>query len=213
MRDVMAAQAWPTNAELIADAHQLGYLDDAWLTLDMTYGRGTFWTKYRPPRLVTNDLGKGTPHVRFDMRHRAPFPDHTFDVTVIDPPYKLNGTATRDVDERYGVENTTTRDDRHALMCDALTEGIRVTKPLGLVLFKCQDQVNSGRIWWQSRMFAEHAETLGCTHKDSLLYLGHRPQPEGRSQQHARRNYSTLLVLRTPKARAAQRALDLGGAA
>lgn len=211
MTEILAAAPRPSNAELIVEARDLGYLHNDWLTLDVTYGRGTFWNLYRPRRLVTNDLGKGTPDVRFDAR-QMPFPDDTFDVTVIDFPYKLNGTPDPDIDERYGVEQVRTRDERHDLMYAGLAEGIRVTRPLGFVLFKCQDQVNSGRVWWQSRMFAEHAESLGCTHKDSLLKLGHRPQPEGRSQQHARRNYSTLLVLRTPKASPGEQ-LTLRGAA
>ena len=211
MTEILAAAPRPSNAELIVEARDLGYLHDDWLTLDVTYGRGTFWNLYQPARLITNDLGKGTPDVRFDAR-AMPFPDGTFDVTVIDFPYKLNGTPDPDIDERYGVEQVRTRDERHDLMYAGLAEGIRVTRPLGFVLFKCQDQVNSGRVWWQSRMFAEHAELLGCTHKDLLLKLGHRPQPEGRSQQHARRNYSTLLVLRTPKVLPAEQ-LTLRGAA
>ncbi len=192
---VYAVDTYKTNGGLIAAAHRLGYLNDHWLTLDMTYGRGTFWNDYRPARLITNDLGQGTPHLRFDMAGRAPFRDDTFDVTVCDPPYKLNGTPDPGIDTRYGVEQVTTRQERHRLMHAALDEAIRVTKPGGLVLYKCQDQVNSGRIWWQTRMIAEHAELYGARHRDSLMYVGGRPQPEGRSQQHARRNYSTLLVL------------------
>ena len=37
------------------------------------FRRGAFWKKYRPDRLVTNDLGKGSPEIRFDFRY-APVP-------------------------------------------------------------------------------------------------------------------------------------------
>lgn len=181
---VLAATAWRTNADMIADVADVGYLSDDLLTLDMTYGsHGGFWTVWRPTRLVTCDLGRGTPDIRFDFT-RAPFRDGTFPRTVLDAPYKLNGTPDGDVDPRYGVHEVASRDERHALMYAGLTEAIRVTEPGGLVLFKCQPQVNSGRVWWQDRMFAEHAESLGCRHVDSALFLAHRGQPEGRWVKH-----------------------------
>jgi hypothetical protein len=49
-------------------------------------------------------------------------------------------------------------------------------------------------VWWQTDMVTRRAEDAGLTKVDALLFMSHRPQPEGRSQQHARRNYSTLLV-------------------
>ncbi len=76
------------------------------------------------------------------------------------------------------------------------TEAHRVLTPGGYLLLKCQDQVCSGQVRWQTREFADHAEQLGMRLVDALHLLGHRPQPAGRRQVHARRNYSTLLVLR-----------------
>lgn len=181
---ILAATGWPSNAEMIEAVAGVGFLRRDWLTADFTFGRGTFWKRWRPDRLVRNDLGKGRPDLRFDAR-RSPFRNHTFKVTVEDFPYKLNGKPDPDVDERYGVEAVTTRDERHALMYAGLTEAVRVTEPGGFILFKCQDQVNSGRVWWQSRMFAEHAESLGCVHRDSALMIAHRVQPEGRWVRHA----------------------------
>lgn len=80
---------------------------------------------------------------------------------------------------------------------DGITECLRVLKPGGHLLLKCQDQVNGGKVRWQTIEFAGHAEQAGpAVLVDMLHMLGGRPQPEGRSQQHARRNMSTLLVLR-----------------
>jgi hypothetical protein len=85
---VLAIQSYPTNAELIYAVAKLGYIRPDDRVIDVTYGRGTWWKRYRPANFVTNDLGKGHPKIRFDFR-RAPFPDGAFDVVAYDPPYKL----------------------------------------------------------------------------------------------------------------------------
>jgi len=120
------------------------------------------------------------------------------DVVVFDPPYKLNGTSTglgpSAADARYGVSGAyASVAERHALILDGVAEATRVARRR--VLVKVQDQVCSGRVWWQTRLVADHGESLGCRLVDQLHVPGHRPQPGGRRQVHARRNYSTLLVL------------------
>lgn len=54
-----------------------------------------------------------------------------------------------------------------------------------------------GRFWtrWQTIEFTNHAVGLGSRLVDQLHLPSYRPQPAGRRQVHARRNYSTLLVL------------------
>jgi hypothetical protein len=122
-----------------------------------------------------------------------PWPDRFFDAVTFDPPFKLNGTPTASVDQRYGVDVYRSREQRHDLILAGITECARVARRVLLV--KCQDQVNGGKIRWQTRLFADHAEAQGFELVERFDMLGYRPQPPGRTQQHARRNYSTLLVL------------------
>lgn len=189
---VLAATAWRNNAELIVACRQLGYLGDDLTTLDPTYGRGKFWALWRPAFLVAHDL------LTVDgVDFRAlPEPDESFDAVVFDPPYKLNGTPTESVDERFGVHVVATRAERMQLCLDGIDECARVVKRDGTLLVKCQDQVNGGRVRWQSREFADRAESHGMRLVDQLLLLTRpRPQPHAR-QMHAARNYSTMLILR-----------------
>jgi hypothetical protein len=194
--DIAAIQAFRTNAELIVACRDLHYLRDEWLTLDPTYGEGTFWKLWRPTDLVAHDLITVD---GVDFR-RLPHDDDTFDAITFDPPYKLNGTPTESVDARYGVHTVASRDQRHQPIYDGIDECARVLKPRGYLLLKCMDQVNGGKVRWQTRLFADHAEHKhGMRLVDALLMLGGRPQPAGRRQQHARRNYSTMLVLQGPR--------------
>lgn len=196
MSPVLAATAWRTNGELIAEVARLGYLHHDWPTLDPTYGRGTWWSIFRPLQLVAHDIdpAKAPDGVSTDFRH-LPHRDGAFTAVAYDPPYKLNGTPTHQVDDRYGVAGGyTSAADRHQLILDGLTECARVIAASGILLVKCQDQVNAGAVRWQTDMVTDHARALGLDKIDAFLMLGHRPQPEGRRQVHARRNYSTLFV-------------------
>lgn len=201
--EVQAIGPWRNNAELIRDgAVPLGYLHEDWRILDTTYRKGKFWTYWKPPGLVGTDLdprfGWPEPGRSVDFRD-LPFETGSFHATVCDPPYKLNGTpdsgGPADSDDSYGVAEAATRDERHDLMLAALPELNRVTVMGGKVLYKCQAQVNSGQVWWQPDMIARAAEKVGMRRVDMLHLRGGRDQPAGRSQQHARQNYSTLVVL------------------
>lgn len=198
---VLAIQTWASNAELIADCARLGYLREDWRTLDCTYGYGTFWNRWQPRRLVGTDIDPNKN--AFEPGHsvdftKLPFSSRSFDAVVFDPPYKLNGAPDENaggVDERFGVHKTTDWRDRMQLIRDGLVECERVLGD-GYLLLKCQDQVCSGKVRWQTIEFTNQAFGLGLGLVDRFDFLSYRPQPNGRRQVHARRNASTLLVFK-----------------
>lgn len=192
--EVKAFDEYRTNGDLIAAVARLGYLRQEDFVLDPTWGKGTFWKVWRPDLLQGSDLdpAKSPTGTSVDATS-LPYPARHFDAVVLDPPYKLNGTPTDAVDERYGVHETRTRAERERLILDMVAEGARLARRTLLV--KGQDQVNGGKVRWQTREIVEHAEAHGFVLVDSLVMLGGRPQPPGRRQVHARRNGSTLLVL------------------
>lgn len=188
---IYAAQKWPTNAHMIADAARLGYLRSDWLILDATYGLGNFWKVWRPPynRLVTLDAHTNA-NIRADFT-RLPFWSESFDAVVFDPPYKMNGTPSGP-DAIYGVDKATRWQDRIALIRKGVHECARVTE--NILLVKCQDQVVSGKVVWQTDIVTYAAGQMGLRKVDRLDFLNDpRPQPHTR-QLHARRNSSALLV-------------------
>lgn len=188
------------NAQLMADCARLGYLDGE--VLDLTYGRGRFWNDYKPNILYTNDLDEETSamyHVDFTA---TGWGDDRFDTVVFDPPYKLNGTGgSHPSDHGYGVANSTSWEDRMYLMWRGSSEALRLARQF--VLIKCQDQVVSGKKVWQTIEMADHMRARSLFKpnrlRDMLHVQGYRPQPPGRSQLHARQDYSTLLVFEVTK--------------
>ena len=186
---ILTATRWPSNAEMIEDVARLGYLDGK--ILDCSFGYGTFWANWTPDDFVACDLDPEKSPCGYSVDFRdMPFTDKSFDVVVFDPPYKLNGTPTDDVDERYGVHVKASIKERHQLIFDGLHECMRVSRKR--VLLKCQDQVASGHKWWQTIMFTQYAMTEGMKLIDRFDMLG-TPRPQ-RSQKHSHSNYSTLLV-------------------
>ena len=66
---------------MVAEIARLGYLNGH--VVDVTYGRGVFWKRFRPEKLTTHDLKLDG----VDFRN-LPHPDGAFDASVIDGPYK-----------------------------------------------------------------------------------------------------------------------------
>jgi len=201
---VMAHGQWKTNAELISDVARLGYLKYEWDVLDPTYGKGNFWTIWRPRMLVGSDL-----HPEKTQIDRAvdftdmPWMDETFDAVVFDPPYKMNGTPSlEDMDEAFGVNIPTRWQDRISLIEDGVRECIRVLRPHspysdgGFLLVKCKDQVVSGQKVWQTDIITKVATDAGLRKVDRFDMPSYMAQPGGTSQVHSRSNTSQLLVFR-----------------
>lgn len=198
---VMAFGPWRTNGQLIADVARVGYLQPEDTVLDMTYGLGRWWTEFQPKILTAIDIDPAkVPEEGYEMDFRALPRTWTdvYDVVAFDPPYKLNGRPTAAVDAAYGVDKRTSIADRHRLIAEGLDEAKRVVRPGGLLLVKVQDQVASGKVWWQTDMVTEMAgyRPNRCTKVDRFDITSYRAQPAGRRQVHARRNHSTLLVFR-----------------
>lgn len=185
-----------TNGEAIRDAAELGYVEGN--VLDLTYGKGRFWTDHRPDDLTTNDTNPER-----DAEYRLDWTDtalcvaawhwSAFATVVFDPPYKLNGTGgSHASDDGYGVADASTPAERWC----AMVRGVDTAAALSSrwLIVKCQDQVVSGRKFWQTDRLTTHLDEQGWRKVDQLLVAGYMPQPLGRRQVHARQDFSSLLV-------------------
>jgi hypothetical protein len=184
-----------SNGVLIAQVARLGYLSVE-PVLDVTYGRGKWWTIYRPSWLIAPSES--------DFREMLHY-DSTIPTVVFDPPYISTGSRkTSTVDDfydRYGLgELKGWRAVREAI--DAgLSECARVLAEDGYLLVKCMDYVEGGHKVWNTFHVAAEGERLGLCLVDRFIHVsGGGPQTMAnldgspREQKHAREVSSMLLV-------------------
>lgn len=177
----------------MADCAQLGLLDGS--VLDLTYNVGRFWRHHRPAELTTSDFDTAFDTDFHENCTDTRWESNSFDTVVLDLPYKLNGTSTglgpSAADESYGVGGTYTKvEATHDLMRRGLIESGRLARRW--VLFKCMDQIVSGRVHWQTRMFADVGEAHGLQLWNRLYVVGYRKQ--SRPQVNVHSDHSTLLI-------------------
>lgn len=184
------------NGPLLAAAAEL-WIGATDLVIDVTYGRGNFWTEYRPVHLVMHDIALDG----VDFR-QLPEADGSVDVVVFDPPYiAQGGRATSTAQEfiaRYGlVDAPKSVRESQELIGAGMKEATRVLRRDGRLFVKCMDYVNGGRYVLGRHHVVATALDLGLEQVDEFVhYSGTGPQPSGRRQFHSRRAHSLLCVFK-----------------
>lgn len=188
------------NGPLIAAAAELWIKPDD-LVVDVTYGKGNFWTVFRPANFIAHDLYVGD---GVDFRN-LPEGDSSVDVVVLDPPYIPQGgrttSTTQDFLDRYGLhEVPKTANELNLLVAAGMSEAQRVLKPGGRLFVKCMDYINGGRYVQGRHSVVSAAILLDFEQVDEFVhYSGLGPQPERGKQHHSRRAHSFLCIFRKPK--------------
>lgn len=186
-----------TNADLIAAVAPL-YLAGR-SVLDVTYGGGRWWDRYRPDPFTWHDLA--VDGVNFTALPEA---DASVDVVTFDPPYVLGGgvSSARLHDQafhsRYGIggarlgHSSFKRLER--MIRDGLAESARVSRQL--VLVKCME-IGAGRLVDMPYLVRRWAEPLELRTYDVIVHhTGSGPGGHNIvTPRRARRHHSYLLVL------------------
>lgn len=182
------------NGDLLAAIAPL-YLTGS--VLDVTYGRGHWWTRFTPDPFTFHDLALDGVDFR-DLPH----PDRAFDAVAFDPPYLPQGGATSTTDggfrQRFGLLPRN-RAELDELIDAGLREAARVAGRW--LITKSTDYTNGNRFHLGHYRLLRLADELGLRCHDLIVHApGVITGPTSRlsePQLRARRAHSYLLVFDT----------------
>jgi len=163
---------------------------------DPTYSKGVFYKNIQNPKYkfdldpVREDVGKA------DCRD-LPLRNNSLNSLMFDPPFVAaipKKEATGIITKRFGYyRNIPTLWNMYN---GALKEFHRVLKDKAILIFKCQDSIDSGKQYFSEFKIIKDALKIGFYPKDKFILLAkHRlMSPNMKVQQHCRKFHSYFLV-------------------
>jgi len=171
------------------------------IELDPTYSKGNFYKIIKPPKYKF-DLYPQVEGVIKANAENLPLEKQSINTMMFDPPFlatkgnslKVDNDSNK-INKRFGVYPT--EKELHQFYINALTEFKRILKPNGVLIFKCQDKVSSGKQYFSHNFIINEAEKLGFYTKDLFILLAKNrivADWQLKNQKHARKFHSYFLV-------------------
>lgn len=180
------------------------YVPDGKIDIDPTYSKGNFYkdTGITPPSLKF-DINPQTDGVVCADSRNLPVDDESCECMMFDPPFlaTTGQSLTRHdnnnvINKRFGVYPN--EPSLHRFYEDSLKEAYRILKPNGVLIFKCQDKVSSGKQYLSHVFIINKATEIGFYPKDIFILLAKNrivADWQTANQKHARKYHSYFLVL------------------
>ena len=163
------------QSEIIRNILKL-HVPERKIDCDPTFSTGAFY----------NGTGIALPEYRFDISpqrsdviqadaRRLPLADSSISCMMLDPPFlatkgkSLKSTDSNIINRRFGVYPD--EKSLHRCYSDMLAEAYRVLKPDGILIFKCQDKVSSGKQYMSHVYIMNEAVRIGFYPKDLFILL------------------------------------------
>lgn len=194
------------QSEIISSILKL-HAPEGRIDCDPTFSTGAFY----------NGTGIEAPALRFDINpqaigvkeadaRRLPLPDESLSCMMLDPPFlatkgkSLKAGDGNRINRRFGVYP----DERSLHQCyeEMLREAYRVLKPDGILVFKCQDKVSSGKQYFSHVFVMNVAVKVGFYPKDLFILLAKNrlvADWQTKNQQHARKYHCYFWVFQKSK--------------
>jgi len=184
--------------EIIKDIISL-HLDGRDIELDPTYSKGNFYkvTGINQPKYKSDLYPQDEQTIKANA-NQLPFENGSIKSIMFDPPFLAGYTKEKPtglIGERF--HGFRYMRDVWAWYDECLAEHHRILSAKGILIFKCQDTVSSGKQHFSHVYVMNKASELGFYVKDLFILLaknriaGHNHS----NQKHARKFHSYFLVL------------------
>ncbi len=146
------------------------------IELDPTYSKGNFYKGNFEKPFYKFDLYPQLEDVIEANAENLPLGNEIITTMIFDPPFLATKGKSLEIEndsnkinKRFGVYPT--EKELHLFYVNALKEFYRILKPEGILIFKCQDKVSSGKQYFSHNFIMNEAEKIGFYCKDLFILL------------------------------------------
>lgn len=174
------------------------------IDLDPTYSKGNFYnaTGIDKPRYIF-DINPQSDEVPYGDSRSLLLEADSIDCEMFDPPFlattgkSLNNNSNNNViAKRFGVYPS--EKELHQFYIDSMREAYRILRQNGILVFKCQDKVSSGKQYMSHVFIMNEAVKIGFYPKDLFILLAKNRVAadwQAKNQKNARKFHSYFWVL------------------
>lgn len=163
------------QGEIIRDILNL-HVPEHKIDCDPTYSKGIFYTNtsIETPRYKFDILPYNDTVIYADCRN-LPLDNCSLNCIIFDPPFlATTGKSLKEengniINKRFGVYSN--EKELHQFYIDSMKEFYRILKDKGILIFKCQDKVSSGKQYMSHVFIMNEAVKLGFYPKDLFILL------------------------------------------
>ena len=186
--------------EIIQWILKLHYQTD--IEVDCCYSKGNFYKKGITKPKYKFDLYPQTEDTVKANCEELPLENESINTLMYDPPFlsTTGNSLTKEdssnkINKRFGVFPTEKSLFEHYIK--SMTEFHRILKPNGILIFKCQYKISSGKQYMSHVFIINEAEKLGFYTKDMFILLAKQrimADWQLKNQKNARKFHSYFLV-------------------
>lgn len=189
-----------SQEEIIKNIIKL-YVPSGEIDVDPTYSLGIFYknTGIKTPKYIF-DIEPSSPECLYGDSRNLPLEDCSVSSVMFDPPFlattgkSLSGDNGNKINKRFGVYRS--EKELHQMYYDSMKEMYRILNENGILIFKCQDKISSGKQYLSHVFIINKAIEIGFYPKDIFILLAKNRiiAKWQRNQKHSRKYHCYFLV-------------------